>query len=557
MDQLSSPSAQLLPFLARIRWRLRLRDGLLLAQRSLWLAVTTALLVLLAGRIFPIETLWMWALVGPGIWLLGIIAFALFRPLPVMWVARLADGELRLKERLSSSLSLDRAKESPVYAAFAPALVAQAHTDALHTARLIEPARDFPLHLERRGLGIALGLLVAAGLLYWLPNPMDSVIAERKAVAKEAQRQAQQVEKLRQTVQDAKEMTPEERAALLKQLAELAKQLKANPGSREQALADLSRLEESLHQKLDPNAGQRQAAMDALAAQMQALAKSPNPQIGDLQAAAEAVKKLADQLKQMTPEERKALAQQLSQMAARAAQVGDGNLAQALAGMSQAAQSGDMAQASQSAQSAAQALSQARSDLANQRAFNQALSQLQSSRQSLAQAGQSGQQAATQQGSGQGQNPGQRQGQGQGQNPGQGQGQNPGQGQSQGQQAGGGGGTNASSLPPANRVGQAGAPRGQGKDTGVSDAASQVYVPREKQAGSGNTLSVPGQDTNQGQTTSKEQNNPLGGSNNPSLVPYNAVYQQYVDAANQAVEQSFVPPGLKDYIRAYFTQLQP
>lgn len=556
MDQLTSPSARLLPILARLRWRMRLRDGLLLAQRSLWLAVAAALLVLLAGRFFPIDSLGLWSLIGPGVWLVSVLAYALLRPLPAMRVARRADAELRLKERLSTSLALDRSKDAPWYAAFTPTLVAQAHADALRAARAIQPARDLPIRLARTPVAVAAGFLLAAGLLFWLPNPMDQVIAERKAVAKEAQRQAQQVENLRKTVQDAKEMSPEERDALLKQLAELARQLKANPGSREQALADLSRLEEALRQKLDPNGGQRQAALDALSAQMQALARSANPQVGDLQAAAEAIKKLAAQMQQMTPAERQSLAGQLSQMAARAAQAGDSNLAQSLASMAQAAQSGDMQQAASSAQSAAQALSQARTDLANQRAVNQTLSQLQSSRQSLAQAGQTASQQASGQ-SGAGQNSGQSPGQGQNPGQGQGQGQSPGQGQGQGRQAGGGGGTNASSLPPARRSGQAGAPQGQGKDTGVSDAASQVYVPREKQASGGNVLSVPGQDTNQGQTTSKEQNNPLGGSNNPGLVPYNAVYQNYVDAANQAVEQSSIPPGLKDYVREYFTQLQP
>ena len=29
------------------------------------------------------------------------------------------------------------------------------------------------------------------------------------------------------------------------------------------------------------------------------------------------------------------------------------------------------------------------------------------------------------------------------------------------------------------------------------------------------------------------------------------------DAANQAIEQSYIPPGMKDYIREYFSQLEP
>lgn len=76
-------------------------------------------------------------------------------------------------------------------------------------------------------------------------------------------------------------------------------------------------------------------------------------------------------------------------------------------------------------------------------------------------------------------------------------------------------------------------------------------------ASSYNPLDIAGQDTEQGETTSKEQRDPLGGVNSPVLVPYDTVYQTYLDAANQAMEQSYIPPGLKDYIRDYFSQLEP
>jgi hypothetical protein len=73
----------------------------------------------------------------------------------------------------------------------------------------------------------------------------------------------------------------------------------------------------------------------------------------------------------------------------------------------------------------------------------------------------------------------------------------------------------------------------------------------------GEELFIPGQDTDQGETETKEQRDPMGGVLNPSLIPYDAVYQSYVDAANQAMEQSYIPPGMRDYIRDYFSQLEP
>ena len=148
MDQLENPSERILPYLARIRWRLRLRDGLLLAQRTLWQAGAAALLVLLAGRIWPIEQPWKWALVPHCAWLVRRCGYSLFHPSPSMRVARRVDAELHLKERLSTSLALDEARGSAVFSSFEPDLIRKAHADALQTAQRIDPGRDFPLRAD-------------------------------------------------------------------------------------------------------------------------------------------------------------------------------------------------------------------------------------------------------------------------------------------------------------------------------------------------------------------------------------------------------------------------
>jgi hypothetical protein len=41
------------------------------------------------------------------------------------------------------------------------------------------------------------------------------------------------------------------------------------------------------------------------------------------------------------------------------------------------------------------------------------------------------------------------------------------------------------------------------------------------------------------------------------LVPYYEVFYEYLDVANQAMEQTYVPPGLQAYVREYFTRLEP
>jgi hypothetical protein len=44
---------------------------------------------------------------------------------------------------------------------------------------------------------------------------------------------------------------------------------------------------------------------------------------------------------------------------------------------------------------------------------------------------------------------------------------------------------------------------------------------------------------------------------NPSLVPYEQQLPQYQRAAGEAIDQSAIPPHLKDYVRDYFSNLEP
>jgi hypothetical protein len=91
----------------------------------------------------------------------------------------------------------------------------------------------------------------------------------------------------------------------------------------------------------------------------------------------------------------------------------------------------------------------------------------------------------------------------------------------------------------------------------VGDLDSQVYSPWERRPGSGDPLTIPGQDTGEGETQVREQTDSLPGAPGEALVPYREVFYDYLDAANQAIEQSYIPSGLKDYVREYFSQLEP
>lgn len=568
----SSFRAELLRYLTPIGRRLRLRDGWLFSQRSLWVAAAAAVLIQLAGRLWPIENLLFWTVTPLVGWFLLVLLLTIFMPMPSSRVARRVDLELGLKERLSTALVLavlgEEAESAHVNgksvykkAGFDRSLVDLQYQDALTTARAIRPRAAIPMPWLRKPLLTAAVLIMAVGVLGFLPNPMDEFIRERAAIAQEAEEQAGKIDDLRSEIEESQELSPEMQEELQRLLAELAEQLRENPGDKAEALAELSKVEEMLREMMDPGTGMKQAALESLAAQLQELAKRDPNQKADLSTTQEDLAKLAEMLQNMDENERQELAQTLAQMAARAAQAGASDLAQALASMAQAAQANDAESASQAAQAASDALAREQSGLSDQQALQRALSQLQESRQRMAQAGEGGRSVARQPGQepgqGQGQGEGEGDGDGDGDGQGEGEGQGQGSGQGQGQPGGGGGGTRADQGPPTEGSGQAGRPEGEGQAGGIGDPGSQVYVPWDRRPTGDESVFIPGQDTDQGETQTREQRDPLPGAHGPAIMPYYEVFETYLNSANQAIEQSYIPSSLKDYIREYFSQLEP
>ena len=548
--------SELVQHLGRFSRRLRWRDGILLVQRTAWMPFLAALLMHMVGRLLPIQNLILWMLIPFPTWLLGLLSYALLRPMPQLVVARRIDQELSLRERLGTAylfeaVSIGRSEPPLAQPRFQVELVKLQRQDALSKARAIDPRSALPLIWQTRPLVVSACLALCLALLALLPNPMDEVIAQRATIAQAAEEQAAAIDQLREEIAESEQLSPELQEQLLRRLAELADQLRDNPGDLAQALADLSRVEEALRAQVDPQAALRQATLEALAAQLQALARTESTPVTGSSATAEALNQLAEMMAQMEPAQREELAQTLAQMAARASQAGDSSLAQALASLAGAAQTGDSQAASQAASQAGEAFSRAQSEFSDQASLQQALSRLQESRQALGQAGQ-GRSVASASGQGQGEGSGEGDGDGEGDGEGDGDGQGQGQGQ-----PGGGGGTTADTLPPATSSGAAGRPQGDGQAGGVTGVGEQVYAPWERRPNSGEQVFIPGQDTDQGDTQVRERPDPLPGASNPALMPYYDVYYTYVEAANQVIEQSYIPSGLKDYVREYFSNLEP
>ncbi len=83
-----------------------------------------------------------------------------------------------------------------------------------------------------------------------------------------------------------------------------------------------------------------------------------------------------------------------------------------------------------------------------------------------------------------------------------------------------------------------------------------MYQPYQPSGQTGQGEHVNGQ---QGQSGSEQvrpgQFGP--GAANAAQVPYEQVYNEYNDAAGEALDRSAIPPHLKGYVRDYFSELSP
>ncbi len=512
---------ELTTHLKRFRSRLRIIDGWVYLQKGLWLAIAISFGIQLLGRFIPIESLLVWTAIIPLSWLVVAVSYHLFKPFTLLKTARRVDIDLKLFERLSTCLVLP--EESGF---FSQGLVSDQEQDALQSARAVKINSAYPFRFNRSSwVKTAITSAVVFALVF-LPNPMDEIIAARKAVMEEAQKQAQEIEDLQEQVKEAVELEPDQRQEIERLLTELAEKLNSNPGDLDQALADLSSVEREILSYVNPNAALQAANLKSLLEQLSSLSGTEPSTEDDLASQAQStLDELIEKQDGLSASERSALSVSLAQMAAQASQSGNSQLAQSLSELSQAIQSGDQQALESSSQRTAQAVAEAQRSLQAQSRLSEILSSLQSNRQALAQ---SGQLAA----------------------------QGPPSPNSQGQVSGGGG-TNAPVLPPGTSQGQATSPQGNKPFGGEDDLDTSGNTPREGGNYVGDELFIPGIDTGQGSTLVRPGENAAPGMPNPSLVPYEQAYYSYLNAAMQSLSQDYIPASLKNYVQQYFLLLEP
>jgi hypothetical protein len=582
--------------------------------------VGVELVLAVAARFAPLGWAWSVALAIPVVGIVALLIDAV-RVRPTLAETALAlDNEQGLRDRVSSALELAMRSpelagagepgeatsvtnqgigeaaaltETATYADF----VRLQRRDALSTLRTADQ-QAFRPRLPRRPARAAaiLALLLIPALV--LPNPQADTLARRERQREAAERQAERLDQTAERLTEGR-TADDPRADLAEELRSISRAMRVRPEDLESQLARLGSLEDALRARLDPANEQRAAALASLARSVSRLqsGSDSNPD-GDPEKGAKDADRLADLTDEMTPAEQERLASELAALEGVARQAGAG-AESALRDAAQALARGDAASAEDALRRLGDELARAGRNVELQRDLARTANDLQDARRQIAGAageqppGQGQPAPSSQPGPGQSGQPGPGQsgqpGPGQSGQPGPGQSGQPGPGQSgqpgpgqpgpgqsgqpgpgqpgpgqpgagqpgSGQPATGslsGGGSNARFLGQGRGSnGQFRGPTSGNKQFGTGDL-DKVFADFDRLGRPGEPSYISGfggdGQTQQGQGTGQ-------GIPSDAFVPYTDVYQEFYDFAITSLERSAVPLGVKDYVRDYFSSLNP
>ena len=493
------------------RWGLRLR--LVQSVRlGLWGAVfglIVGVLLATAARLAPLlwrQQLVSIALLAASAGALGSGAYAWLRPRSAFQLARTFDRRFDLAQRLTTALELASGRLQT-----APAMAAAQQRDTFTAAARIDPRAALPLRLPRRALLALAGLTATLALLLWLPNPQEAVLEQRAAVRAALEEQTEALEAAQTDIAANDTLTKTEREALLEALEEALAALQEPGVTPEEAVAALSEAERALAPLRDSDAAAARRGLEQLSGELQdsdltrdiaeALAA------GDYEAAAEALVVFSgDEDERLTRTEELELGEQLAQ-AADALQATNPELARQFEEIADAIQQGNTNAAREGLQAAAEQLAAEGAEAARQAAVEDTLSAVQQGREAVgAEVGFPTEPPDTGQGSA----------------------------QTGGNQPG------------------AGAPV-HSEDAGTGASYDELYVP-ERLGEGGEGVELPREDEDGVPIGTSPGGPPTG---EQARVSYREIYSDYAEEAGAALERDYVPLGMKQYVRDYFSALEP
>jgi hypothetical protein len=526
-----------------------------LAVNAVWLAGARVFPYIVPTAVLPAIPLALAAL--------GALVLVFWRP-EATRIAALTDRRLGFKERITTAVELERKSGIPDTAA-SPGGLLMADlqlSDAVTHLRQVEPVEAFPIRLSLREVNATLlAIVLVVGLAVW-PNPMQQTVRQREQMAQTVRQEAERLNRAADQIAAANaDENGEELRQVEQALRDAARALEQRAGSSEEALAALAALEQRL-QALRAQGGEDM--QDALAALAGSMAQDPRTRDagtslarGDFRQAADQMRQIGQQMDQMSPAERARMARSMRQAGQRANRANPA-LGQGLQQAGNAMEQGNVGEAQDGLNQAAGALEQASGQLRASSERERAMAQMQQSRGQISRASQQGQQARGQQGQqgqgqqgqsqqGQGQQGQQsqgQQGQGQGQQGQQGQGGQEGEGQGQGQ---GQGGSQNGEQGDGSEAG------GSGAGTGSNPSSDAIYDPvfaasRQERLNPEDQFQP---------EEAIENPNPEEGLRNDAQVSYRQVHARYQEQAVQSLQNNYIPIGLKDLVKDYFTSLSP
>jgi hypothetical protein len=508
----------------------------------------TALVIAILSRLFPLfstSTLVALAILCAVLGMAAALSLPwlrTWRVSPTAW-AQYFDQQFKLKERLSTALELREGTLSTSNTT----LRRQQHNDAIQIARKLDVRTLLPLRISWHYALYAVAIGLALITTIALPNPQQQVLANRTQVQQALSSQLQQLELAKQQIQASQTLTDAQKKQAIQALDDTQQALSAPDTTPEKALAAINDAQARLDELRDQNT---QAQTDALQNAGQSLAPNEltNPlahslENGDLNQSAEQMRNLTQSNGQSLNEtQRQQLADQLDQMA-HTIQNSNSTAAQQLR---QAAQQ----LRDQQDQAAQDTLNQVANELkqtAEKQAANQQLSEAQSSmedaRRALSNASQSAQAGANTPQNGASQSSVAQESEQSSDSPTQG-------GASSGQ---------PNQHPPDKNTDPTGISASQSSSGGDSEhhedtgSDASVLNPQRVNA-AGENVTLPN-DKGQNVPNPNAQNNP--GVSNQATVPYQQVYPQYAKTADDAISSGQVPADLRDYVRDYFSSLDP
>jgi hypothetical protein len=438
---------------------------------------------------------------------LAAALLASLSPRSLLAVARLSDARMRLRARLATALEIQGGYGTGPVLPVPPEIAARQRADTCAAAARADPQRAFAPPFPRRQALAAAPLLAVLIASFVLPNPQEAVIAQRQAEQAAIAGQVARLEALRDEIAADERLSTEDREALLREVDDAIHDLKGQrpgqqPGSplrREEAVARLSEAEERLKPLLRDDTPAIEQALQQVGRQ----ATQEDPGGAGLRT------------RPRTRPVGQALQAGDYEGAAQAMDQAAGTLSQDLAYMS-AAQVQETAQhleamaeaAAPAAPELAQALRQAATATrqgdaaAAQRSLQHAAEQIRQAGQQIAA------QEATERALGQIQ---------------------------EGRRA-----IAQGSIQP-------GLP-GQGGEQHYDP----IYAPERLGGEGGEHIVLPGP-----QEGEREKGEGGKGEEEKVLVPYEEVYTDYQAQAASALESSYIPLGLKEYVRDYFSSLDP